>query len=90
MPTKKTYDHPYEHEHKMPEETRQHMRAARDEFRRSVRGMIPRGFVEHQRRARREMLLAWRSMIDSRLSRLDEEQAEDIADNVSNNPDVVE
>ncbi len=101
MPTKKTYektyektyDHPYES--KVNEETRQHLRAARHEFRRSMKGMIPRGFVEHQRRARREMLLAWRSMIDARLSRLDEETAEDIMDNdqdvtASTNPDIVE
>ncbi len=90
MAKKTTYDHPYEH--KMPEESRQHFRAAREEFRKSMEGIIPHGFVEHRRRARREMLLAWRSMIDSRLSRLDQETAGDIADHpvAPGNPDIVE
>lgn len=74
MATKKTSDRPYET--KIPEETRQHFRAAREEFRRSMEGIIPPGFLEHRRRARREMLLAWRSMIDARLSKLDRESAE--------------
>ncbi len=77
MDKKTAYTHTYDD--RVNEETRQHFRAARQEFRRSMKGMIPRGFFEHQRRARREMLLAWRSMIDARLSRLDEETAEDIA-----------
>ena len=73
-------------EGKIPEETRQHFHAAREEFRKSREGMIPHGFVEHRRKARREMLLAWRSMIDARLSRMDKENAEDLG----GNKDVVE
>ncbi len=60
----------------VPEETREHFRAAREEFRKSMEGIIPAGFFEHRRKARREMLLAWRSMIDARLERMDKDTAE--------------
>jgi hypothetical protein len=33
--------------------------------------------VEHRRNARREMLLAWRSLIDSALERIDEKEQDD-------------
>jgi len=54
---------------KIPEETRQHMRAAREELRKSMAGFFPPEFIEHHRRARKEMLLAWRSMIDAALEK---------------------
>jgi hypothetical protein len=57
---------------KLSEETRQHFHAAREEFRKSFEGMVPPGFMEHRRKARREMLLAWRSMIDATLERMEE------------------
>ena len=53
-------------------ESREHYRKAREEFRKSVGGMLPEGFKEHRRNARREMLLAWRSMIDHLIERVDE------------------
>lgn len=87
MPAKRKYDTPYEQ--KVPEESRRHFRAAREEFRKSMEGMIPPAFLEHRRRARREMLLAWRSMIDARLSRLDREEAEDLGSELGGNPDIV-
>jgi hypothetical protein len=59
-------------EGKIPEETRQHFQAAREEFRKSLQGMLPPGFMEHRRKARKEMLLAWRSMIDASLERMEE------------------
>ena len=59
-------------EGKLPEETRQHFRAAREEFHKSIAGMLPPGFSEHHRKARKEMLLAWRSMIDASLERMEE------------------
>ena len=59
-------------EDKIPEEVRQHMRAARDEVRESMKVFLPPEFMEHRRKARREMLLAWRSVIDSALQRMDE------------------
>jgi len=57
---------------KIPDEAREHMRAAREEFRESIRMLFPPEFVEHRRKARKEMLLAWRSFIDSALERIDE------------------
>ena len=59
-------------EGKFPEEARQHFRAAREEFQKSIQGMLPTGFIEHRRKARKEMLLAWRSMIDTTLERMEE------------------
>ena len=58
-------------EGKIPEETRQHLKAARKEFRKSIEGILPPAFVEHHNNARKEMLLAWRSMIDAKLERLE-------------------
>jgi hypothetical protein len=58
-------------ENKIPEEARQHMRAARDELRQSFEAFFPPEFIEHRRKARREMLLAWRSFIDRALERMD-------------------
>jgi hypothetical protein len=57
---------------RIPEETREHLRAAREEFRTSVEGLFPPEFIEHRRRARKEMLLAARSLIDHALERMDE------------------
>ena len=61
----------------MPEDVREHLRAARDEMRETVKSILPPGFVEHRRNARREMLLAWRSLIDSALERIDEKEEDD-------------
>jgi hypothetical protein len=59
-------------ESKIPEETRQHLHAAREEFHKSIEGMLPTGFMEHHKNARKEMLMAWRSMIDASLERMEE------------------
>jgi hypothetical protein len=64
------------YEDKIPEEVRQHVRAAREEMRESMKAFLPPGFVEHRKNARREMLLAWRSLIDSALERMDEKEVE--------------
>ncbi len=61
-------------EYRIPEEVRQHFRAAREELRKSMEGMLPPGFMEHRRQARKEMLLAWRSMIDATLERMEEKK----------------
>ncbi len=58
------------------DEARQHMRNARDEMRASVESLFPPEFVQHRRRARREMLLAWRSFIDRAIQRIDEKESE--------------
>jgi ribosomal protein L13 len=59
-------------EGKISEETRQHLRAAREEFHKSIEGMLPPEFTEHHRKAHKEMLLAWRSMIDASLERMED------------------
>jgi ribosomal protein L13 len=58
-------------EGKFSEETLTHFRTAREEFRKSVAGMLPPGVEEHHRNARKELLLAWRSMIDASLERME-------------------
>jgi len=57
---------------KIPEETRQHFRSAREEIHKSMEGMLPPGFAEHHQKARKEMLLAWRSLIDASLEKMEE------------------
>jgi hypothetical protein len=59
-------------EERVPEEARQHFRAAREEVRKGLETFLPEGFFEHRRNARREMLLAWRSMLDAAIQRMDE------------------
>lgn len=61
-------------EDEIPEEVRQHARAAREELRESVKAFLPPGFIEHRRKARKEMLLAWRSLIDATLERMEEKE----------------
>lgn len=56
----------------IPEEAREHLKAAGEEMRKSVETLLPPGFVEHRRAARREMLLAARSLIEAALKRMDE------------------
>jgi hypothetical protein len=63
-------------EDKIPEDVRQHVRAAREEMRESIKAFLPPEFLEHRRKARKEMLLAWRSVIDSALERMDEKDKE--------------
>jgi len=62
------------YEDKIPEEVRQHARAAREELRESVKSFLPPEFFEHRKKARKEMLLAWRSMIDAALERLNKKE----------------
>ena len=61
-------------EDQIPEEVRQHVRAAREEMRESIQAFLPPGFIEHRQKARKEMLLAWRSLIDSALERIDKKE----------------
>ena len=77
MDEKKTRRRHFEDE--IPEDVRQHARAAREELRESVRALLPPGFLEHRRKARKEMLLAWRSLIDSAIERIDRTKDEETA-----------
>jgi hypothetical protein len=47
------------------DEVRQHMRAARSAMRKSYEEILPKGFVENRRTARKEFLLAIRSILDA-------------------------
>jgi len=60
------------YEEHVPEEARQHFRAAREEMRKGLETLLPDGFLEHRRSARREMLQAWRSMLDAAIERMDD------------------
>ncbi len=59
----------------LPEETREHLHAARREWRTSMEMLLPPEFVQHRRAARREMLLAARSLIDHALKRMEERES---------------
>jgi len=61
-------------ENRIPEEVRQHVRAAREEMRESIKSFLPPEFIEHRKQARKEMLLAWRSLIDATLERMEEKE----------------
>jgi hypothetical protein len=47
------------------DEVREHMRAARSAMRKSYEEFLPKGYVENRRKARKEFLLAIRSMLDA-------------------------
>lgn len=61
-------------EDRVPEDVRQHARAAREEMRESMKAFLPPEFWEHGKKARKEMLLAWRSMIDAALERMEKKE----------------
>ena len=51
-------------------EAREHMKAARASLRETFEDLLPKGFVEHRRAARREVLLAMRSLLDAAIERV--------------------
>jgi len=58
----------------VPEETKQHVRAASREQREALKALLPESFWGHQRTARKETLLALRSLIDAALAELEEKK----------------
>ncbi len=58
--------------HTIPDEAREHLHAARAQMRESMGAFFPPEFVAHRRAARREALLAARSLIDHALKRIEE------------------
>jgi hypothetical protein len=52
-------------------EAREHAKAARASMKKSFEELIPHGFIEHRRAARKEMLLAMRSLLDAAIERID-------------------
>lgn len=70
MAEKTTHRKPFED--RIPEEVRQHVRAAGEELRESIKTFLPPEFIEHRKKARKEMLLAFRSVIDAALENMEE------------------
>jgi hypothetical protein len=58
-----------------PEETRQHLKSARAEMREGIKTLFPPEFITHHRAARREMLLAARSLIDRAIERMEAKES---------------
>ena len=56
---------------RIPDEAREHVKAAREDMRESIKGFLPPEFIEHRHKARKEMLLAFRSLVDAALERMD-------------------
>ncbi len=52
-------------------EAREHAKAARASMKKSFEELIPHGFIEHRRAARKEMLLAMRSLLDAAIERME-------------------
>ncbi len=69
--TEKTDQKSDPNQHRIPEDVREHMRAARAEMRKSMEVLLPPGFVEHRRAARKEILLAFRGLLDHAIERID-------------------
>ncbi len=55
----------------LPEDAREHLKAARAARMESLRSFLPPEFFENQKKARKEMLLAARSMIDHAIERIE-------------------
>ena len=58
-------------------EARRHVRTARSEMRKSMESWLPPGVLEHRRTARREFLLAVRSLVNAALDRIERPESED-------------
>jgi hypothetical protein len=57
---------------RIPPDAREHLKAAREEMRKGIEALLPEGFMKHRHTARKEMLMAWRSMIDAAIEKTDE------------------
>ena len=55
-------------------EAHQHLKAARESLYKSMEALFPAGFVEHRRNARKEVLMAVRSLIDSAIDKIEKPQ----------------
>ena len=60
----------------LPEDVREHLETARSEVRKGMETFLPPEFFTHRDTARREMLLAWRGVLDAALRRMDEKGAD--------------
>ena len=55
----------------IPEDTQEHLKAAHEARMESLRSFLPPEFFDNQKKARKEMLLAARSMIDHAIERIE-------------------
>jgi len=62
------------HDRYIPEEAKQHLKAAGEEMRKSIEAMFPPELATHRRAARKEALLAARSIIDAALQHIEERE----------------
>lgn len=53
------------------EEARKHFKAAHESMHESLVELLPKGFIEHHKAARREILLAMRSLLDAAIEHMD-------------------
>ena len=60
--------------HEIPEEAREHYKNARHEMREAAKLLFPEGFLDRRRAARKEMMLAVRSMLDAAIEKMDEKE----------------
>jgi hypothetical protein len=56
------------------EEAREHMRAARKAMHDSVKAWLPEGYFEHRRAARKEFLMAMRSLMDAAIDHTEKKE----------------
>jgi hypothetical protein len=54
------------------QEAHSHLNAARQSVQKSMESLVPPEYVEHKRKARKEFLLAVRSLIDSAIERIEQ------------------
>ncbi|HEY6867232.1 MAG TPA: hypothetical protein VI792_08245 [Candidatus Eisenbacteria bacterium] len=55
----------------IPDEAFDHAKAAFEELKKGVEGLFPPGLADHRRAARKEILLAMRTVIDAALNRVE-------------------
>ena len=73
--TEQTNSRKQKFEQHIPEDVREHARAAHEEMHKSFEGIFPPEFREHRRKARKEILLAFRGLVDYAIQRIDEAAA---------------
>jgi hypothetical protein len=64
-PTEKTTTNPN------LEEAREHFKAAKSAMHKSIEALIPAGYLENRRAARREMLIGMRKLLDAAIEQFD-------------------
>ena len=53
------------------EEAREHFKAAKTAMHKSIESLIPAGYLENRRAARREMLIGMRKLLDAAIEHID-------------------